>query len=107
MAANIFKFNMTMGNKMIFKLPNHEFIDSRTIKALHLGLLSILAFLHSFGIASLLAVEHEPQDHNDISHSSSHRQTDCLDHLVGSLILLFTGERPWFVCLAQGKMSTE
>lgn len=59
----------------------------QTVQMLHLRLLSVLALLQPLGVASLLAVEHEPQHHDDVSHSRPHRQADGLDHLVGSPVL--------------------
>ncbi len=73
----------------------------RTIETLHLRLLAVLAFLQSFGVASLLAVEHESQHHNDVSHSCSHWQTDGLDHLVWSLVPIFVQVMYWFLCWTQ------
>lgn len=60
---------------------------SDTVQTLHLRLLSLLALLQPLGVASLLAVEHESQNHDDVSHGRPHGQTDGLDHLVGGSVV--------------------
>lgn len=72
-----------------------------TIQTLHLRLLALLALLQPFGVSSLLAVEHQSQHHNDVSHSRSHRQADGLDHLVRSPFFVYIKCMCRLLCLAK------
>lgn len=63
---------------------------ARTVQTLHLRLFSGAALLQPFVLASLFAVEHESQHRDDVRHGHGHRQSDGLEHLKLTLILVST-----------------
>lgn len=68
-----------------------------TVEALHLWLLALWLLLKPLGLATLLAVEHEAQDGNDVGHGGTHGQPNGLDHLVG-------GRAAWALRLLQHRL---
>lgn len=103
MAANTKRTKVKLRENPGTTISNIFLSSMLTIETLHLWLFSVLALLLSFGIASLLTVEHEPEYNNDVSHRCPHRQADGLNHLVRSPVELFILGQQWFICQAQAE----